>query len=211
MTESIGILNIGTGNFKSLANAITYIGNYSLVISSDISELDLCDRLYLPGVGSFAAASQSGKLPEIADLIQQFAKSSRPILGICLGMQLFFCSSSEGGNHRGLQIVEGDVSHFYEHPDYSEDSNMIVPHVGFSTVEQLKPSALFAGIPNSSLFYFTHSYYAPPSSSAALGHTRYREFKFTSAINISNIYGVQFHPELSGESGLTLLKNFQNL
>jgi len=209
--QRLGIINCGIGNFKSLSNALKYICNHDLVISDDISRLSDCDRLLIPGVGSFATASQKPNIKKLQSLLNSFSKSSRPILGICLGMQLLFDSSTEGGYHEGLKIINSSIRHFSDHPDYKYSEPQLIPHVGFNTVSFSKSCLLFNDIPSDSRFYFTHSYYAPTSINEAIATTNYGSCGFSSAVHVNNIYAVQFHPELSGKMGLQLLLNFINL
>ena len=207
----IGIVNCGIGNFQSLTNALRYISDSTLVVTVDIDQLDSCDRLIFPGVGSFRSASSSNNLKLLSMLIQSSLSQSRPVLGICLGMQLLFQSSSEGGINQGLSFFHGDVTHFTEHVSYSPQSNLLIPHVGFNTVKIIKDCRLFHDIPDNSKFYFTHSYHAPSNLSSAIGLTDYGGCLFTSAASSGCIHAVQFHPELSGKMGLKLLKNFISL
>ena len=205
---TIGIVNCGIGNFQSLTNALRFISDSTLVVTDDINQLDSCDRLILPGVGSFSSASSSDNINKLSRLIKSSLSQGRPVLGICLGMQLLFQSSSEGGTNPGLSFFHGDVIHFTEHGSYSLESNLLIPHVGLNTVKIVQDNRLFHNIPDNSKFYFTHSYHAPSSVTSAIGLTDYGGCLFTSAASSGCIHAVQFHPELSGKIGLQLLTNF---
>lgn len=208
---TIGIVNCGIGNFQSLTNALRFICDSTLVVTDDINQLDSCDRLILPGVGSFASASSSDNLKKLSKLIKSSISQSRPVLGICLGMQLLFQSSSEGGTNKGLSFFHGDIIHFTENGSYSSESNLLIPHVGLNAVKIVQDNRLFHNVPDNSKFYFTHSYHAPSNVTAAIALTDYGGCIFTSAASSGCIHAVQFHPELSGKIGLQLLTNFISL
>lgn len=208
MTKSIGVVNCGIGNLQSLSNALTHISDAKLVISADLDQLDECDNLIMPGVGSFATASQKLDLPELKRLLLNFSSAGKPVLGICLGMQLLYNSSNEGGYNHGLSLIEGEIKHFSDHENYRDNNSLLIPHVGFNSLKFDPDSKLFANVDPGALFYFTHSYYASPLAAFMLSTTSYGKCEFASSINVGSIYAVQFHPELSGEPGLQLLKNF---
>ena len=205
---TIGIVNCGIGNFQSLTNALRFICDSTLVVTDDINKLNSCDRLILPGVGSFASASSNKNLKILSNLIKSSLSQNRPVLGICLGMQLLFHSSTEGGKNPGLSFFHGDVIHFAEHPSYSSQSNLLIPHVGLNSVKIIQDHRLFHNVPDNSKFYFTHSYHAPSNLTSSIGLTDYGGCLFTSAASSGCIHAVQFHPELSGTIGLQLLTNF---
>lgn len=209
--KKIGIVNCGVGNFRSIINALNIFSDVTLIISEDVSELKCCDHLLLPGVGSFKAASNCHNIENIKDLVQEFYSSGRPILGICLGLQILFSSSTEGGAQPGLALIEGGIKKFTEHEMYNSHTKLLVPHVGFNAVMPQLESDLFSGITSGEKFYFTHSYYAPLGLQETLATTYYGKCGFTSAIQKGTLYAVQFHPELSGKAGLHLLNNFINL
>ena len=194
----IGILDYGMGNLRSVQKALEYLGGRA-VISSELPVLDGCDRLILPGVGSFAAGMDNLGKPGLADYVRTRAADT-PVLGICLGMQFLLTVSEEEGEHGGLGLIDGRAVRFTQGK---------IPHMGWNGVSQMR-SPLFAGIPEETQFYFVHSYYADVSGEDAIGMTEYYR-TFASAIARGNAYGVQFHPEKSGAAGLQLLRNFMRL
>ena len=194
----IGIIDYGMGNLRSVQKAIEYLGGRAC-ISSDRSELDGCEKLILPGVGSFAAGmknlNDTGLAPYIVRRMQD-----APLLGICLGMQFLLQESEEDGVNAGLGLIGGRVVRFTEGK---------IPHIGWNSVEEMR-SPLFAGIPSGTEFYFVHSYYVDTTDEFTIGKTEYYRV-YASAVGKGNVYGVQFHPEKSGAAGLQLLRNFMQL
>ena len=194
----IGILDYGMGNLRSVQKALEYLGGRA-VISSELPVLDGCDRLILPGGGSFASGMDNLGKTGLADYVRARAADT-PVLGICLGMQFLLTVSEEEGEHGGLGLIDGRAVRFTQGK---------IPHMGWNGVSQMR-SPLFAGIPEETQFYFVHSYYADVAVEDAIGMTEYYR-TFASAIARGNAYGVQFHPEKSGAAGLQLLRNFMRL
>ncbi len=194
----IGILDYGMGNLRSVQKAIEYLGGQA-VISSDPGALDKCERLILPGVGSFAAGMDNLTRTGLADYVLRRVADT-PVLGICLGMQFLLSESEEEGVHAGLGLIKGRAVCFTQGK---------IPHMGWNSVESMR-SPLFAGIAEGTQFYFVHSYYADVADEDAIGKTEYY-ITFASAIAKGNAYGVQFHPEKSGAAGLQVLRNYMKL
>lgn len=194
----IGILDYGMGNLRSVQKAIEYLGGQA-VISSDPGALDKCERLILPGVGSFAAGMDNLTRTGLADYVLRRVADT-PVLGICLGMQFLLSESEEEGVHAGLGLIRGRAVCFTQGK---------IPHMGWNSVESMR-SPLFAGIAEGTQFYFVHSYYADTAPAFTLGETEYFR-TYASAVGAGNVYGVQFHPEKSGAAGLQLLRNFMRL
>lgn len=194
----IGILDYGMGNLRSVQKAIEYLGGQA-VISSDPGALDKCERLILPGVGSFAAGMDNLTRTGLADYVLRRVADT-PVLGICLGMQFLLSESEEEGVHAGLGLIKGRAVCFTQGK---------IPHMGWNSVESMR-SPLFAGIAEGTQFYFVHSYYADVAGEDAIGKTEYY-ITFASAIAKGNAYGVQFHPEKSGAAGLQVLRNYMKL
>lgn len=197
----IVIIDYGLGNLGSVKNALDKLG-VDCEISNSISAIERADGLILPGVG--AAGEGMKKLRERGlskSIVQEVAKG-KPILGICLGMQLLM-GKSEEGNVDCLNAVGGVVKKFVV--------SLKVPQIGWNTVQIKKSTKLFTNIPQNSYMYFVHSYYCSPEKNiVTVGETTY-ETQFCSVMQKDNIFGVQFHPEKSGTIGLLLLKNFMKI
>jgi len=198
----IGIINYNAGNPVSIVNALRRAG-IACFVSSDPEELTAADKLILPGIGCFDAAMAALNTNGITAMLDEHVKNgSKPLLGICLGMQLLATGSGEGAC-KGLGWVNCTAKRFDSKPDIK------VPHVGWNHVNSCKESKLLDGIRNAT-FYFSHSYYIAAGVEAdALYDTEYG-VRFISGIEKDNIAGVQFHPEKSATAGLLLLKNFAN-
>lgn len=194
----IGIVDYGAGNLRSVQKAFESFG-CETAVSADRRALDRCSRLVLPGVGSFgagiAALRESGLAAYLSERV-----ADTPLLGICLGMQFLLSESEEDGVHAGLGLVAGRVVPFTEGK---------IPHMGWNAVTDLR-SPLFSGIEEGTQFYFVHGFYADAAEDAAIAKTEYH-LPFVSAVCAGNAYGVQFHPEKSGEAGLKLLRNFTRI
>jgi glutamine amidotransferase len=198
----IGIVDYGVGNTLSVANALKYL-QYKVIISNKQIQLNTCDVLILPGVGAFQTAMQNliqAGLEEI--LNNEVFEKKKPILGICIGMQLMATNSLENGNHRGLNWISGTVTPIPAKPDFP------VPHVGWNTIDIKQPHIAFKRLHNDSHFYFDHSYYfQPDDNSSILASVEYGS-SITAAIQRDHILGVQFHPEKSQINGLKLFRDF---
>lgn len=203
----ITIVDYGTGNLSSIANMLKRVGCPS-VITSDASQIAEAKKLILPGVGAFDTGMRNLHELGLVAILDRKAREERvPILGICLGMQLFV-SGSEEGDLAGLGWIDGRVLKFK--PDAS-DKNLKVPHMGWNQIEQAKESKLFQEADSEQRYYFVHSYYVRPSHDEdVLAKTSYGS-AFASALERENIAGVQFHPEKSHKFGMKLLKNFAEM
>ena len=191
----IGIVDYGAGNLRSVQKALEKLGERAAV-SGERSVLDGCDKLILPGVGSFGAGMAELRARGLDEYILSRVKDTK-LLGICLGMQFLLEKSFEEGEFRGLGLVPGQVVRFGEGK---------IPQIGWNAVFGLQ-TPLFAGIEEGTYFYFVHSYRADCADEYACAKTEYH-IAYPSAVYAGNAYGVQFHPEKSGEAGLRLLKNF---
>lgn len=204
----IGIIDYGLGNLGSIKNMLKVIGEKS-IISSDTKELDKCDKLILPGVGSFDAGMSKLNNSGLADYIKKTAlQDKKPILGICLGMQLLGLSSEEGELH-GLGLIPFCSKRFK-----LQDTNLKVPHMGWDIVDIKKDIPLTNGLYNSEKrqrYYFVHSYHAVCESEENILMTCDYGYEFAAAVVKDNIMGVQFHPEKSHSFGMALLTNFVNM
>lgn len=200
----IGIIDYNMGNLASVYNACALLDAKAAVVK-DPNELKQFDRIILPGVGAFGDAMEHLNKTGMKEAIHNFAQSGKPMIGICLGMQLLFERSNEFGEHKGLELIEGEVVKF-DKSHMHEDIK--IPHMGWNTIET-KTSLLFNGLENPYL-YFVHSFHAKTKASNIIGHTMYG-YEFASAVNKDNIYGLQPHPEKSHDNGLRILKNFMSI
>jgi len=197
----IAIVDYGMGNIQSINNALNHLGVIDVIVTSEFETLNSADKIILPGVGSFGKAIHKIKLKKIDIFLNEIAvKNKKPLLGICLGMQLLGKSSTEEGCNDGLGFIDGSVIKF-------ENTLVKVPHVGFNQVKMNPNSILNDGLKESSDFYFTHSYKMLSESDINQSYCNYNG-DFIASFEVDNIAGVQFHPELSQTNGLRLLKNF---
>ncbi|WP_439640037.1 imidazole glycerol phosphate synthase subunit HisH [Nevskia sp.] len=205
--EKIGVIDYGMGNLHSLGKALERVaGNQRIVISYDPEELIACDRLVLPGVGGVKAAMNELRRLELNEMVIEAARK-RPLLGICLGMQVLLERSEENGGVAALGLIPGEVIRFVD-PPLDAVERLKVPHMGWNRVHQSRPHAVWAGVPDDSWFYFVHSYHAAPvNPEHVLGESDYTH-RFAAAVARDNIVGFQFHPEKSQAVGLRLLANF---
>jgi glutamine amidotransferase len=200
----IAIVDYEMGNIKSISSTLNFLGVEEIVLTNDFNELNESDKIILPGVGSFAKAMQKVKENKLDEKLFQIVKiDKKPILGICLGMQLFCNSSTEDGFNKGLSFINAEVSKF-------EEQFLKIPHVGFNQVFKNTNSYLFKNINNNSDFYFTHSYKVTSNNNLNQSICNYGK-DFIASIEVENIFATQFHPELSQNNGLQLLKNFLNI
>lgn len=199
---SVAIIDYGIGNLRSVEKAFTSQG-VEAVVTRDEKLLRGADRLVLLGVGAFGYAMESLRKLGFDELVIEAAGAGKPILGICVGLQMMFDESHEFGAHRGLGLLPGRVIKFSD--------NLRVPHVGWNQVERKKGHPAFRDLPDHTFFYFVHSYYVEPSDpSCVIGETDYEQ-RFASVCGRDNIIGVQFHPEKSQAAGLRLLNNFARM
>ena len=197
----LAIVDYGMGNIKSLKSSLEYLGVEDIILTNNYNELRAADKLILPGVGSFAIAMSRIIANKINDKLHDIViLQKKPILGICLGMQLLCKSSNEDGVNNGLAFINADVTKF-------EENYIKIPHVGFNQVEINSKSKIFKQISNNSDFYFTHSYKVTTTENINQSICNYGK-NFIAAFEIENIYATQFHPELSQKNGLQLLRNF---
>ncbi len=198
----IAILDYGVGNLFSLQSSLDSIGEAS-IITRDPLQIHQADRLILPGVGAFCDAIGQLKHFGLDQVIRQETASGKPLLGICLGMQLLFQTSMENGIHQGLGLIPGTVRPLFP----VVPSSCKIPHIGWNQLHQTRSSALFSRIPQDSFVYFVHSYYAADCSDFVIATTDYG-IPLTAAVACGCVYGCQFHPEKSGAVGLEILKTF---
>lgn len=202
----IAIIDYGVGNLASVNKALSFIGVESK-ITSDHGEILTADKVILPGVGAFADAMDSLKKSNMVSVINQVAVKGTPLLGICLGMQLLFDYSTEGGESvKGLGLLEGSITQF------PLDMGLKVPHMGWNSLcINQHDSRLFKGLQQNSYVYFVHSYYLTAVNTCDVAATCRYGITFDAAVCRGNIMGTQFHPEKSGDVGLNILRNFAGI
>src|SRR5665647_1033016 len=196
--ERIAVVDYGLGNLRSVSRGLERAGA-AVRLTSDPDEIRAADRIVLPGVGAFHEGM--AQLRPLVDVIRD-AAGRVPVLGICLGMQMFLESSEEHGRHRGIELVRGEVRAFPRVPGFK------VPHMGWNTIRVEQPGdPLLDGLKPEEYVYFVHSFYASTAPSECICSTDYI-LPFASAVRSGNAWGVQFHPEKSGAVGLRILENF---
>ena len=196
----IGIIDYGVGNLFSLCSSCKAIGQEAFV-SGDATELTKADRLILPGVGAFEDAAKKLRETGMADFVRAQAAAGKPLLGICLGMQLLFERSYEYGCHEGLGLLKGQVVPM----EGKLPPELKIPHMGWNALE-VKGGKLLAGMDGQHV-YFVHSFFAENCDDSLSAVTQYG-IPITAAVEQGNVYGCQFHPEKSGNVGLTILRKF---
>lgn len=195
----VAIIDYGVGNLRSVEKAFAAM-DCEAVVSSDIALLQGAERLVLPGVGAFASCMKALRERGFDSLVQERAAAGRPLLGICVGMQMLFEVSDEFGKTRGLGLLPGRVRRF--------ETELVVPQVGWNRIHQRRAHPLFAGVADGAFCYFVHSFYCEPETAdLVVGDTEYG-VNYASVVAQQNICGVQFHPEKSQHVGLQMLKNF---
>ena len=202
----ITIIDYGVGNLFSLISSLKMIGA-DAVATSDPEAIKEADKLILPGVGAFADAIEKLKASGLDALIKQQAQAGKDIMGICLGMQLLFEKSYEYGEHEGLGFVKGEVCPL--EPDLA-DKSLKVPQIGWNALHIVKDDPLFQYIREGEYVYYVHSYYGKNCAESTLAVSDY-SIPVTGAVRAGRVYGTQFHPEKSGDTGLRILKAFAEL
>ncbi|MCO6459262.1 MAG: imidazole glycerol phosphate synthase subunit HisH [Pirellulaceae bacterium] len=197
----IAIVDYQMGNLRSVQKAIEKVGHEAL-ITSDPAELAAASRIILPGVGAFEDAMRELQRRELVEPLRAAIESGKPFLGICLGLQLLFDVSYEGGTFEGLGILPGKVVRFDLPPQYK------VPHMGWNEAHIRLPAPVLSGIDEGTHFYFVHSYYVVPQDSSIVAIESDYGGPFCAAVWRENLFATQFHPEKSQANGLRLLKNF---
>ncbi len=205
--SSVAVIDYGMGNLHSIAKALQHAApEVDVKTVSDANAILQADRVVFPGVGAMRDCMQALNESGLAEVICQVAKS-KPLLGICLGMQALLTDSQENGHTEGLNVLAGHVVRFSDELKDMQGNVLKIPHMGWNQVHQL-PHPLWENIPQDSRFYFVHSYYARPDNVAVAAATTDYPDAFACALAQDNIFAVQFHPEKSQAVGLQLLKNF---
>lgn len=199
----IALIDYQIGNLKSVMNAFEKIGKEVKLIKNP-EDLQKHDKAILPGVGAFSDAMKFLKQSGMNEAIFQFAKSGKPFLGICLGMQLLFDKSEEFGETKGLELIEGEVV-LFDKTKFNKPLN--IPHMGWNNINIKKKNRLMNNINDKTYLYFVHSLHAKTDDKYIVATTNYG-YDFASVVQKDNIFGFQAHPEKSHEEGLKILKNF---
>ena len=202
----IAIVDYGVGNLFSLSSSLKALG-LETEITGDAAVLRKADRIILPGVGAFGDARAKLDATGLVPVLREEALK-KPLLGICLGMQLLFDKSFEYGEHEGLGFVPGEVVPLRE--DLT-DKTLKVPHMGWNSLQIAKGDPLFRDFSDGEYVYYVHSFYARNCAESTLGTSQYGNVAVTGVVRSGNVYGTQFHPEKSGDAGLRLLKAFSEL
>ena len=200
----IAIIDYGAGNLQSVKKAFDFIGAES-VITDNPETINACDKILLPGVGSFGDDIDSMTQKGLVETVKQNAVSGKPFLGICLGLQLLFEESEESPGVNGLGIFKGKIKKF------SPDMGLKIPHIGWNSLSIKQNDTLFKGIPENSYVYFVHSYYLHAEDEKDIATVTNYGIDFHSAVGKNNVFATQFHPEKSGDVGLQILKNFASM
>lgn len=198
----VAVIDYGMGNLRSVQKAFEHIG-VDADVTSDADELMAADGAVLPGVGAFADCMKNLNETGLVPFVKEFAASGRPFLGICLGLQLLFDSSLEGGFFTGLGILKGQVVPL--------PRDRVVPHMGWNSLDVKIADPLFKGLPVEPYVYFVHSYHAVPADAAIISASCSYGLDVTAAVQSGNVFATQFHPEKSGDVGLQILRNFGGL
>lgn len=204
----ISIIDYGVGNLFSLMSSLEHIGEEA-EITADVKKIRNSDKIILPGVGAYEDAAAKLRSSGMADIVKEQAKAGKPLMGICLGMQLLLEKSYEYGEHEGLGLIKGKVIPI----EGSIPETYKVPHIGWNSlalrkdIVTAKTDPLFKYIQEGDYVYFVHSYYATDCNESTIAVTEYGT-ELTAAVAEGNVYGCQFHPEKSGEVGMKILKAF---
>ena len=202
----IALVDYGVGNLFSLSSSLKALG-LETEITRDADKLRAADRIILPGVGAFGDARAKLDATGLVPVIQAEA-ARKPLLGICLGMQLLFDRGFEYGEHPGLGLVPGQVVDLH---GALEDKSLKVPHMGWNSLQIVKDDPLFRYVRDGEYVYYVHSFYAANCLPSTLATSRYGNVDVTGVVRNGNVWGTQFHPEKSGNTGLRLLRAFAEL
>lgn len=195
----IAVIDYGMGNLGSVVKAFRALGE-KVRVTADPAEIEAATGVILPGVGAFGDAMAELAARGLVEPLRFVAARGRPLLGICLGMQLLFATGEEGGRQEGLGIIPGTVRRLR--------GEVKVPHVGWNSLDFIRPTPLFAGVEPGSYVYFVHSFVAAPADEGVVAATCTYGEEFTAAVCRGRVWGTQFHPEKGGGVGLAILKNF---
>ena len=201
----IAIVDYGVGNLFSLRSSFKAIGA-DAVFTSDEKIIRSADKILLPGVGAFEDAANKLKNTGLGEVVVSEVRNGKPLLGICLGMQLLFEKSYEFGCHEGLGLIPGDIVSF----EGKIDKSLKIPEIGWNELKLNKKSPLYEGFSGGEFVYFVHSYFADCDSKFVSAFSEY-DIEFPASVEYENVFGCQFHPEKSGKTGLAILRAFADM
>ena len=201
----IAIVDYGVGNLFSLESSLKKVGAETAV-TSDRAVIERADKIILPGVGAFADVAKKLRDSGLGDVVKAQTAQGKPLMGICLGMQMLFERSFEYGCHEGLGLLKGDVVPMKGYID----EKLKIPHIGWNALRFTRENPLFKYLKNGDYVYFVHSYFASGCEDSLIADTEYGK-RLTAAVAKDNVYGCQFHPEKSGDVGLKILQAFCEL
>lgn len=205
----IAVIDYGVGNLFSLTASLKYLGAET-VVTNRSEDIEKADRIILPGVGAFEDAAAKLRATGLVDTIMKETAAGKPLLGICLGMQLLFEESHEYGVHKGLGLIKGTVASIDEDLKEQGITDLKVPHIGWNALDFKADEPLFKYIKQGDCVYYVHSFYGRDCEESTIATSMYG-IKITGAVRNGSVYGTQFHPEKSGDVGLNILRAFMEV
>ena len=205
----IAVIDYGVGNLFSLTASLKYLGAET-VVTNRSEDIEKADRIILPGVGAFEDAAAKLRATGLVDTIMKETAAGKPLLGICLGMQLLFEESHEYGVHKGLGLIKGTVASIDEDLKKQGITDLKVPHIGWNALDFKADEPLFKYIKQGDCVYYVHSFYGRDCEDSTIATSMYG-IKITGAVRNGSVYGTQFHPEKSGDVGLSILRAFMEV
>ena len=205
----IAVIDYGVGNLFSLTASLKYLGAET-VVTNRSEDIEKADRIILPGVGAFEDAAAKLRATGLVDTIMKETAAGKPLLGICLGMQLLFEESHEYGVHKGLGLIKGTVASIDEDLKKQGITDIKVPHIGWNALDFKEDEPLFKDIKQGDCVYYVHSFYGRDCEESTIATSMYG-IKITGAVRNGSVYGTQFHPEKSGDVGLNILRAFMEV
>jgi glutamine amidotransferase len=200
----IAVIDYGAGNLRNVCKALEHVGTRP-VLTDDVGVLESAGKIVLPGVGAFADCLHGLQTRGLFEPLRRIAQSGKPLLGICVGMQLLFDVGEEMGEWPGLRLIDGRIVRFQFNDTLGP---LKVPHIGWNQIEPKQKHPLLRGVPPCSYAYFVHSFYPVPTDASAVIATTNYGYDFASVVARENVWGIQFHPEKSQDVGLQMLRNF---